>query len=280
MDANDLFLNICFTTNILSMVVEELSYAIWLSFSVLRVYALSGRDWRAALSVTVPGLVVLGANIYLYAKTISENFPYPIGCLWTPVMSPDLYNARSCVIVTDVLVLVITWWRTYGTRKAAAEANIKVSLSTLILRDGTTYFLVLLAMNTLHIALTVSVRFTWIIALEEPLTTVLVSRFLLNLRAVDSNHSTDNITNPSFVQHPDGGVTGNPTRYAMSFIAPLGAPLRHGGSVLEENDLFELEDESCGPGLLHLDTQGTTSDVETGAVCGLHQTPSIQEVPL
>lgn len=66
----------------------------------------------------------------------------------------------------------------------------------------------------------------------------------------------------------------------MSFIAPLGAPLRHGGSVLEENDLFELEDESCGPGLLHLDTEGTTSDVETGAVCGLHQTPSIQEVPL
>lgn len=67
-------------------------------------------------------------------------------CEWEIVSrSPDLtvlitnsvlIASRSCVIVTDVLVLVITWWRTYGTRKAAAEANIKVSLSTLILRDG------------------------------------------------------------------------------------------------------------------------------------------------
>ncbi|KAI0832515.1 hypothetical protein BC628DRAFT_324335 [Trametes gibbosa] len=112
-------------TNILSMILEELSYTVWLSFSVLRVYALSGRSWRAALVVTVPGVVPLASNFYLYAKTISENYPYPIGCLWTPMMPPHTYN------------------------------------------------IVLLAMNILHIALTLTLRFTWIIALEEPLTTIL-----------------------------------------------------------------------------------------------------------
>ncbi|KAI0638277.1 hypothetical protein C8Q77DRAFT_1242693 [Trametes polyzona] len=195
----------------------------------------SGLNWRLALLVLIPGLFPFAANIELYAHTIISNFPYPIGCTWTPAMSPHMYNSfsiavRTCNIITDLLVLVITWWKTYGIRRAVANAKLKVSLSTLILRDGTIYFLisVLLVMNVLHIALTVSLRFTWIIALEAPLTTILVSRFLLNLREVDSGYgpgSVGDISYPSFVRNPDDAHGGN---LANSFISPLGAPLQHG----------------------------------------------------
>ena len=39
-------------------------------------------------------------------------------------------------IATDLLVIVITWARTYKLRSLAAKANIKASLSSLLLRDG------------------------------------------------------------------------------------------------------------------------------------------------
>ncbi|KZT65510.1 hypothetical protein DAEQUDRAFT_521340 [Daedalea quercina L-15889] len=65
----------------------------------------------------------------------------------------------------------------------------KPSLSTILLTDATKYFCVLFIMNALSAVLTicntrVNVTSTYIIMLTDVLTTVLLSRMLLNLRRV------------------------------------------------------------------------------------------------
>ncbi|KAI0335556.1 hypothetical protein GY45DRAFT_809576 [Cubamyces sp. BRFM 1775] len=150
-----------------------------------------------------------------------------------------LIFTRSSVITADVLVLLITWWKTYDIRKLAAQTDVKVSLTSLILRDGTIYFLVLLYMNTIHIVLSLTGRFTFTITFEEPLTTILVSRFLLNLREVNEMRgSTDSadydMSRPSFVRPLSEIAPEERHSLVASFIAPLGAPLAHSSFLADE----------------------------------------------
>lgn len=45
-------------------------------------------------------------------------------------------SSRALVFVADALVLILTWVKTFGIRKAAREAGIEASISALITRDG------------------------------------------------------------------------------------------------------------------------------------------------
>ena len=47
---------------------------------------------------------------------------------------------RVCAIVSDLLVITITWRRTYAMKREADRLHIKASLASLLLRDGTIYF--------------------------------------------------------------------------------------------------------------------------------------------
>ncbi|EJF61304.1 hypothetical protein DICSQDRAFT_170457 [Dichomitus squalens LYAD-421 SS1] len=110
--------------NLLSRVLEIIPYFVWFAFLTLRVYAICGHDWRSAFPVAVAAFMPVASNIYLYSTTYTVNYPLPIGA-----------------ILSDVLVLAITWWKTHGISKVVKEANLPVSLSSLLLRDGTIYFL-------------------------------------------------------------------------------------------------------------------------------------------
>lgn len=44
--------------------------------------------------------------------------------------------SRSSILITDALVLVITWKKTFNIKRAAMQSNLKAPLVTLILRDG------------------------------------------------------------------------------------------------------------------------------------------------
>ncbi|TBU37666.1 hypothetical protein BD309DRAFT_875981 [Dichomitus squalens] len=104
--------------------------------------------------------------------------------------------SRLAVIVTDALLLVITWTqlaRQGGLRRWGDSKGI--SLTDVLLRDGTIYFLhitrIMLILNCLHMAFTlVSVlnikslqNLSAISIFETPITAILVSRFLINLQA-------------------------------------------------------------------------------------------------
>lgn len=44
--------------------------------------------------------------------------------------------SRVCLIVGDLVVLIITWYTTYGIRKAAAGIKVRTSLTDSLLKDG------------------------------------------------------------------------------------------------------------------------------------------------
>ncbi|TFY64160.1 hypothetical protein EVJ58_g2806 [Rhodofomes roseus] len=90
----------------------------------------------------------------------------------------------ACFIVAEALVLLSTWWHTYGLKKLARENNQEVSLTDLLLRDGTVYFGL---MFLLEIFASIGQYVTalegapaFVFALEA----ILLSRFILNLRRV------------------------------------------------------------------------------------------------
>ncbi|KAI0684057.1 hypothetical protein BC835DRAFT_1294107, partial [Cytidiella melzeri] len=81
-------------------------------FSGLRVFALCNRNvWLF--------LVVFALNMVPFATNM--------------VMS---LSTRGCVILADVIVLVVTWIKTFGTVREASRLKIKVPLSEIMIRDG------------------------------------------------------------------------------------------------------------------------------------------------
>ncbi len=43
---------------------------------------------------------------------------------------------RLAVVLADILVLVLTWMKTFGTRREASRIHIEVPMITLLIRDG------------------------------------------------------------------------------------------------------------------------------------------------
>ncbi|PCH36660.1 hypothetical protein WOLCODRAFT_82710, partial [Wolfiporia cocos MD-104 SS10] len=136
-------------------IIPSAYYAIT-AFITLRIYAISGGNMKVSLLVFCIGLVSAAADLVstsrsrsirwlslksygLCAYRLQEN---AIQTFMTVVVA-----TRICAIIFDGLVLVVTWYTTYGIKKAAESANVKVSIVGSLLRDGkrfqpTTYALV------------------------------------------------------------------------------------------------------------------------------------------
>ncbi|KAI9069900.1 hypothetical protein FKP32DRAFT_1670987 [Trametes sanguinea] len=188
-------------------VLEVLPYIIWAAFSSLRAYALSGRTLLIGLVVFVLSLVPAGVNAYFFSTFTFVNLPPPSDCTALSSITADLSRtrtslacyigtpltivSRSSLMAADAMVIVVTWASTYRLRKATRDVGLGTSFGTLLLRDGTIYFVVLVAMNIVHLVLnTVNPnnfvqQASYVTVLENPITSVLISRFILNLRAVD-----------------------------------------------------------------------------------------------
>ncbi|KAI0722514.1 hypothetical protein C8Q76DRAFT_793560 [Earliella scabrosa] len=134
---------------------------------------------------------------------------------------PVLIVSRTCLITSDILVLGITWNATYRASREIKALGQRTSLSDILFRDGVVYFVALLIMNILHLTFSLlsvsttrasaagSARQHWqssltpaigkvspsinvnatsnIIALVEPMTAILVSRFLMDLQQANNS---------------------------------------------------------------------------------------------
>ncbi|KAJ3478192.1 hypothetical protein NLI96_g9926 [Meripilus lineatus] len=111
------------------------------------------------------------------------------------VRSVSVVN-RSSNILSDIIILVLTWTKTYGIKKAAAQAGLRTSLSTLILRDGTLYFGVRVIIDV------VSILTTFVLPLTSTPSGVLLTPSDLSTGSINFN-------------------------FATSITANMGAPLDH-----------------------------------------------------
>ncbi|KAL6305611.1 hypothetical protein BKA93DRAFT_204389 [Sparassis latifolia] len=56
----------------------------------------------------------------------------------TSIVQMKLTMCTQCsVIVADIIVLIVTWMKTYSIKRYACSAHIEAPLATLLLRDGT-----------------------------------------------------------------------------------------------------------------------------------------------
>ncbi|OCH85509.1 hypothetical protein OBBRIDRAFT_309374 [Obba rivulosa] len=180
---------------------------IWAVFSGVRMYAISGRSWCLASIVCLLNLAPVGVNAYLhFVALFYEIVDLPIlgnTCYGVLVLASNAekialqvaVGTRVCVIAADVLILVVTWMATYRTYRDSVRNNIQAPLVGLLLKDGTLYFTMLLALNVLNIAGTLSTFFLYTASLfTTPLSSIIVTHFLLNLRQASTTAtSNDNL---------------------------------------------------------------------------------------
>ncbi|OCH87019.1 hypothetical protein OBBRIDRAFT_837711 [Obba rivulosa] len=112
------------------------------------------------------------------------------------------------------------------------------SLATLLLRDGTIYFLIFLFLNVIQMILFLTGVFNYVTIFITPLSSILVSRFIMNLRQIHLTRETMGGPRPSFVRTVTmNGTASEPRshltslRFASAIVGNMGAPLSHGASL-------------------------------------------------
>ncbi|RPD56443.1 hypothetical protein L227DRAFT_578897 [Lentinus tigrinus ALCF2SS1-6] len=258
-----IFLVLLFSDKVCSygpFLVAGLEYSLLLIIAVffaLRVYALTKHTILPALLVFVLLAVPLVTNVYITTLTTTRTLPPPLFCITSIHISIKLYE-KTCVLVGDLLVVLITWYTTYRTWRASRTAQFKASLSTLLLRDGHV-ILVLSALQLLFLFINDIRNIETTFA--DTLMPLLISRLILNLREFDSagnstsvaSFSEEKTTTVMFASAPGarsstytysdsgsfldengflndseraGGDASNSRGFA-AFIDPLGAPVDH-----------------------------------------------------
>ncbi|EKM50256.1 uncharacterized protein PHACADRAFT_201098 [Phanerochaete carnosa HHB-10118-sp] len=188
----------CSPLQILNWVLDLIGFVQTALFSALRVFAIWDRSYAWSLVVFALSMVPFATN--LVYTTPAPNPAYAL------VDTPMQYNAvnssygsvvyitRSLLILNDAIVLVLTWIKTFGHWRSARRVNVKASLTACLLRDGTVYFITLLSLSIAQLlTYDASANSTLVGKFIETLPPVLINRFMINLRAVDSEMSGDSV---------------------------------------------------------------------------------------
>ncbi|KAI0713067.1 hypothetical protein C8T65DRAFT_739119 [Cerioporus squamosus] len=167
-----------------TQVLSAIDYARYLplsAFSGMRAFALCKNRIISSL-ILVLSLAPLAANLAQFAYHFTGFIEPIVGCL------TDSFRSRTGVTVSDLLLVMLTWrstavrpienpFQSEGTRR---------TLSSILLWNGTLYFIVLSILSVLQLSFTLSSILntggeSFVILFTEPLTTVLICRFILDL---------------------------------------------------------------------------------------------------
>ncbi|KAI1783011.1 hypothetical protein LXA43DRAFT_977319 [Ganoderma leucocontextum] len=198
--------------------LEILSYVPWgckypltriLGFSAFRVFALTNGNWLIALPVFLLSMAPVGINFADFRWTTTMIDPI-WGCSQVTVIG------RASLITADLIVIVVTWFATYKTIRLARAIGhrTRMRLTVLLLRDGMIYFIVLLAMNMMHLTLSMvsvfivegigSSRVSNVIQIIQPMNAILVWRFMLDLQ--ETRWRIEELTTIGETQHTSSSV--------------------------------------------------------------------------
>ncbi|GJE85115.1 hypothetical protein PsYK624_011920 [Phanerochaete sordida] len=247
---------------------------VFAAFSAFRIWAIWGRELRPFLIVLPFCLVTPVLNLYRVTQassTFDTSLPPPFGGCGTDVGLPlgeyimcvtSQLRASSCLmlsqvdivrsvaIATDALVLVMTWIKTHTIYKAVRRVKVDTGLSQLLIRDGTLYFGVLLLFNIVDLIINhTSAAFNPVNYFNDVVNSILISRFMLNLRAVNSNPYDRALgstpSGPGTLHSHIFGDLGGPLTFASTDSSD-GASLCSHGTTIED---FERQNGPLSVGL-------------------------------
>ncbi|KAI0770971.1 hypothetical protein BD413DRAFT_71573 [Trametes elegans] len=212
-------------------VVRTVSFVPYLTpaaFSGLRAWALV-KSSPVAMGIFICSLSPLIVNA-IPLHWASASVDTPIGCeYWdnTPRRLQPMFAvvARVPLVLADIALLAITWLTQYRYHKAALAVGRSRSLMTVLLRDGTLYCLVLTALHTIHMTLSLVSVFginnggSSLSVYINPLVNILVSRFLDDLRKAAERTS------------PGAGASSVRTSFELRFAGDMASTLPAPGEV-------------------------------------------------
>lgn len=194
-----------------------ISLLISAAFATLRIYAIWGCDWRPAAPILALALCSPILYIFMYANESAQPAPPPsVGCSISVQFTYDRYRKlllanEASTVAYNGLALALTLVKSLGLRKRASELRVRTGISQFLLKDGTLYFFTFLCVNMAQLLTTATISWNdmnYAAYYVSPVTSVLISRFLLNLRGL------------SVVQDP----TRQTTAYLTSYIEASGYP--------------------------------------------------------
>ncbi|KAJ3552537.1 hypothetical protein NM688_g4102 [Phlebia brevispora] len=266
----DTYFSCRYHTNLLqtfAALVEALPSPVVVSaFSFLRVFALLDRNYYVSTFVLLLDLVPIPIAAILIHNTAWQYVDSPVlgsACYGLNTLDPSTIlqdsfpvtsrttlitftvNLISVVtpIVADVTVLGVTFYKTYHHIKQASSVGIRVGLSEALLKNGSLCFVALLVISIISLLLDLVPALqngNPLGVLTQILPYVLVSRFLINLRQVDSpNMSERSVKMDRFSQFsmPNFHV---PT--INDFVGNMGESLEYGAA----DEVFEDATEVMG----------------------------------
>ncbi|EKM48425.1 uncharacterized protein PHACADRAFT_202831 [Phanerochaete carnosa HHB-10118-sp] len=226
-------------------------------FSALRVFAVWDKSYVWSLITFALSMVPFATNIYNAVMMEYEfDLDLTIGaaCIEQPKISAQvngicmfhvMYTTRSSLILADAIVLVLTWIKTFRHWRNARRLKMKASLTTCLLRDGTTYFIALLALNISQL-LTYNIfdpdSRTILSGLITNLPPILINRFIINLRTAGSTASDYSMHMSDQRQRQSSLQFTRPT----GRLGNMGATLQDGWGdepFDDENDVAEVREE-------------------------------------
>ncbi|KAI9062091.1 hypothetical protein FKP32DRAFT_1604517 [Trametes sanguinea] len=225
----------CKAPVILTEILTVIAYFVAAVFSALRVYAIWNLDWRPLGVVLLIGICIPINNMYHHIRSVPTSFDYPLyGCGEDVALTPK--QLQHCAIAVDLLVLVLTWIKTYEIKKLTRDLPSKTTFSTFILRDvlfstsnhspSKFFDSTLLALNVADlIVLRSDVLFDPLPVLINAFTCILISRFMLNLRQV----AEVGTGNPSSALGMEALSRMSTVRFATNLVGDLGSHLAHEG---------------------------------------------------
>ncbi|EKM60222.1 uncharacterized protein PHACADRAFT_246061 [Phanerochaete carnosa HHB-10118-sp] len=217
-------------------------------FSALRIFALwrRSRMWYVFPAVVfVLGTIPVGTNLFIWIRSSVEytKTSQDVGCTSLANIPMKLNTefvilTRCSAIASDIVVLVLTWVKSFVHWREMRRLGLTSSISGVLLRDGTFYFLALLGMSVLEL-LTYSTKFmyrsegTYATIFLQFLPPLLVQRFILNLSRL--SHTAEICGTSTSEQHPS--LTPLSFRVSSDFLGNIGEPLNHSQSEqVEDSD--------------------------------------------
>ncbi|KAI0628911.1 hypothetical protein C8Q77DRAFT_1067287 [Trametes polyzona] len=192
-----------------------MQYVPWAVFSALRVYALSGRNSFLGLVTLLLSSVTVGVNLTQYHWLVGFNDPTNV-----------TIASRTCTIAADIIVIVVTLFATYRAGGFVFGGDMGRTFSAVLLEYGT----ILTILNALHLTFTL-VSFgsdsispvSYVTVFTEPITAVIVSRFLFGLQ--EANNVSVGLTGASGSETHQGSSSRTSTLNFARVVGPLGSSL-------------------------------------------------------
>ncbi|RDX51240.1 hypothetical protein OH76DRAFT_1401546 [Lentinus brumalis] len=242
---------------------EYLVYLPWAVFAAMRAYALAARNWQIGVLVLILGLVPFAVNVAVFGLGINGVVDPIFGCQGAATgLTPELakrltITSRTALIIADLLLIVLTW------RKLPASSRRWTRVPSLTsVMFNYAYVMVssiLFILNTLHLIFTlISIELSptgpasFITIFTNPLTCILVSRFLLDLQG--ATRKSLQLGQEAYLHTETADARTKSTIVFERVVGSIASTLEYRAD--DESDETALEGDHSGPGNVESDAAG------------------------